>query len=160
MRFWIPNQLGYPHLFELNLRCLLSFLFQLSTGSTFRHSCNSLICRKHWRTASFLDTSNQISTLCAPGAFTVKVHFSAREKIMRIGQNGPLEKFMLFLFMRLNVACIANIWRDNICDINLCYRCLTRIIRINKLLQKNIALWYFKFLIRPHVATVILCNTL
>ena len=25
---------------------------------------------------------------------TVKVHFSAREKIMRIGQNGPLEKFM------------------------------------------------------------------
>ena len=26
----------------------------------------------------------------------VKVHFSMREKIMRIGQNGPLEKFMRF----------------------------------------------------------------
>ena len=46
---------------------------------------------------------------------TVKVHFSAREKIMLIGQNGPLEKFMRFLFMHLNVACITNIiWCDNI----------------------------------------------
>ena len=47
--------------------------------------------------------------------YTVKRHFSAREKIMRIGQNGPLEKFTRFLFMHLNVACITNIiWRDNI----------------------------------------------
>ena len=44
----------------------------------------------------------------------VKVHFSAREKIMWIGQNRPLEKFTRFLFMHLNVACMANIWRDNI----------------------------------------------
>jgi hypothetical protein len=29
---------------------------------------------------------------------------------MRIGQNGPHEKFT---FMRLNIACIANVWRDN-----------------------------------------------
>ena len=64
---------------------------------------------------------------------TVKVHFSVREKILRIGQNGPLEKFTRFLFMRLNVACITNIWRDNIyADTNLCDRRLTRIIRINK----------------------------
>ena len=41
----------------------------------------------------------------------VKVHFSACEKIMRI---GPLEKFTQFLLKCLNVACIANIWRDNI----------------------------------------------
>jgi hypothetical protein len=40
--------------------------------------------------------------------------FSAHEKIMRISQNGPLEKFTRFLFMRLNVACIANVWHDNI----------------------------------------------
>jgi hypothetical protein len=33
---------------------------------------------------------------------------------MRICQNGPLDKFMRFSFMRLNVACIANVWRDNI----------------------------------------------
>jgi hypothetical protein len=26
---------------------------------------------------------------------------------MRIGQNGPLDKFTRFLFMRLNVPCIA-----------------------------------------------------
>ena len=60
---------------------------------------------------------------------TVKVHFSACEKIMRIGQNGPLEKFTRFLFMCLNVACITNIWRDNIyADTNLCDRRLTRMI--------------------------------
>ena len=67
---------------------------------------------------------------------TIKVYFSAREKIMLIGQNGPLEKFMRFLFMRLNVACITNIiilCRDNIyADTNLCDCRLTRIIRINK----------------------------
>ena len=52
---------------------------------------------------------------------------------MRISQNGPLEKFTQFLFMCLNVACIINIWRDNIyADTNLCDRRLTRIIRINK----------------------------
>ena len=46
--------------------------------------------------------------------YTVKVHFSAREKIMQIGQNRPFEKFTRFLFMCLNVACITNIiWRDN-----------------------------------------------
>jgi hypothetical protein len=41
------------------------------------------------------------------GTPTVKRHFYAREKIMRIGQNGPLDKFTRFLFMRLNVPCIA-----------------------------------------------------
>ena len=49
---------------------------------------------------------------------------------MQIGQNGPLEKFTRFLFMRLNVAYIANIhvWRDNIyADTNLCDHRLTRI---------------------------------
>ena len=65
--------------------------------------------------------------------YTVKVHVSAREKFMRIGQNRPLEKFTRFLFMRLNVACIANIWRDNIyADTSLCDGRLTRIILINK----------------------------
>jgi hypothetical protein len=28
---------------------------------------------------------------------------------MRIDQNGPLERFTRFLFMCLNVACIANV---------------------------------------------------
>ena len=52
---------------------------------------------------------------------------------MRIGQNGPLKKFTRFLFMHLNVACITNIWRNNIyADTNLCDRRSTRIIRINK----------------------------
>ena len=47
---------------------------------------------------------------------------------MRIGQNGPLEKLIAFLFMRLNVTCIANIWHDNIyADTNLCDCRLTRI---------------------------------
>ena len=45
---------------------------------------------------------------------TVKVHFSVHEKIMRINQNRPLEKFIQFLFMCLNVACIINIWRNNV----------------------------------------------
>ena len=50
---------------------------------------------------------------------------------MRIGQNRPLEKFTQFLFMRLNVACITNIWRDNIyAETNLCDQRLTRIICI------------------------------
>ena len=65
---------------------------------------------------------------------TVKVHFSVREKIMRIGQNRPLEKFIRLLFMRLNIACITNIWRDRIyADTNLCVLRLTCIIRINKI---------------------------
>jgi hypothetical protein len=38
---------------------------------------------------------------------TVKRHFYAREKIMRMGQNGPLDKFTPFLFMRQNVPCVA-----------------------------------------------------
>ena len=64
---------------------------------------------------------------------TVKVHFSAREKIMQIGQNRPLENFTQFLFTRSKVACITNIWHDNIyVDTNLCDRHLTCIIRINK----------------------------
>ena len=61
---------------------------------------------------------------------------------MQIGQNGPLEKFTRFLFMSLNVACITNIWRGNIyADTNLCDHRLTHIIHINKLAQKNVALW-------------------
>ena len=32
--------------------------------------------------------------------YTVKRHFSACEKFMRICQNGPFDKFMRFLFMR------------------------------------------------------------
>jgi hypothetical protein len=47
---------------------------------------------------------------------------------MRIGQNGPLDKFTRFLFMRLNVPCIAMYGAIK----NLCDRRLTRIIRINK----------------------------
>jgi hypothetical protein len=39
--------------------------------------------------------------------YTVKRHFYAREKIMRIGQNGPIDKCTRFLFMCLNVPCIA-----------------------------------------------------
>ena len=38
---------------------------------------------------------------------TVKRHFYAREKFMRIRQNGPLDKFMRFLFMRSSTLCIV-----------------------------------------------------
>ena len=38
---------------------------------------------------------------------TVKRHFYAREKFMRICQNGPLDKFMRFLFMRSSALCIV-----------------------------------------------------
>ena len=63
---------------------------------------------------------------------------------MRISQNGHLEKFKRFLFMRLNIACIANVWRDNIyaaIQLILCDRRLTRIIHINKTRTKKVALW-------------------
>jgi hypothetical protein len=66
---------------------------------------------------------------------TIKRHFYVREKIMRIGQNGPLDKFTRFLFMRLNVPCIVIyiVWRDkNLCETNLCDCHLTRIIHVNK----------------------------
>ena len=66
---------------------------------------------------------------------TIKVHFSAREKIMQISQKRLL-KFMHFF---INIACITNIkflWCDNInfmqIQIILCDRRLTRIIHINK----------------------------
>ena len=32
--------------------------------------------------------------------YIVKRHFYAREKLMQIYQNGPLDKFIRFLFMR------------------------------------------------------------
>ena len=38
--------------------------------------------------------------------YTVKRHFYAGDKIMRICQNGPLDKFMHFLFMCSSVLCI------------------------------------------------------
>ena len=38
---------------------------------------------------------------------TAKRHFYACEKFIRIRQNGPLEKFMRFLFMRSSVQCIV-----------------------------------------------------
>ena len=66
---------------------------------------------------------------------------------MRIGQNRPLEKFTRFLFMRLNIACITNIYADT----NLCDRHLTRIIRVNKTrAEKIVALRYAS---RPERAT-------
>jgi hypothetical protein len=34
-------------------------------------------------------------------------YFYVREKFMRIAQNGPLDEFARFLFMRLNVPCIV-----------------------------------------------------
>ena len=63
---------------------------------------------------------------------TVKVLFSMCEKIMQIGQNGPLENLRdFYLCACLNVACIINIIYGTI--IFMRYNCrLTRIIiRIN-----------------------------
>ena len=40
-------------------------------------------------------------------ANTVKRHFYAYDKFMRIRQNGPLDKFMRFLFMCSSVLCMA-----------------------------------------------------
>ena len=65
---------------------------------------------------------------------TVKVHFSAPDKIMRIGQNWTLEKCT-----RLTLHDITSIiWHNSIyADTNLCDRHLTHII---KLTQKNVTL--------------------
>ena len=38
---------------------------------------------------------------------TIKQHFYAHDKFMRIRQNGPLDKFMPFLFMCFNILCIV-----------------------------------------------------
>ena len=38
---------------------------------------------------------------------TVKRHSYACEKFMQICQNGPLDKFMRFLFMRSSTLCIV-----------------------------------------------------
>ena len=45
---------------------------------------------------------------------TVKIHFSACEKIMRIGQNGPLEKITrcMFNFCRKR-ASVKNFYGEN-----------------------------------------------
>ena len=80
---------------------------------TLTNSFNTLIMNGPcyniiWHFSAYNNYLNQSSYV------TVKVHFSVCEKIMRMGQNGPLEKFMRFLFMRLNVARIANTWRNNI----------------------------------------------
>ena len=72
-------------------------------------SIESLNMKYHFLTCII----NQVNTTESRLIYTVKVHFSAREKIMQTGQNGPFEKFTRFLFMCLNVACITNIWCDN-----------------------------------------------
>ena len=65
--------------------------------------------------------------------YTIKRHFYARDKFMRICQNGSLDKFMRFLFMHSSALCIVSVWHDkNLCDTNLCDMCLTCIIHINK----------------------------
>ena len=52
---------------------------------------------------------------------------------MRICQNGLLDKFMCFLFMRSSALYIVtNGMIKNLCITNLCDRRLTHIIRINK----------------------------
>ena len=56
--------------------------------------------------------------------------FYACDKFMRDCQNGPLNKFMRFLFMHSS-AYESNVlvWRNkNLCNINLCDLCLTHII--------------------------------
>ena len=58
---------------------------------------------------------------------TVKQHFSACDKFMRICQNRPIDKFMWFLFMYSSTLCIVTYASTNLCNRN-----LTRIIRINK----------------------------
>ena len=37
--------------------------------------------------------------------YTIKRHFYAREKFMQICQNGPLDKYIRFLFMRSSTSC-------------------------------------------------------
>jgi hypothetical protein len=52
---------------------------------------------------------------------------------MRIGQNGPLDKFMRFLYYVSKCSMYCDVWRNkNLCETNLCDRHLTHIIRINK----------------------------
>ena len=49
--------------------------------------------------------SLEINGQSSPGA--LKRHFYVREKFMRSCQNGPLDKFMRFLFMRPSALCIV-----------------------------------------------------
>ena len=62
---------------------------------------------------------------------------------MQICRNGPLDRFMRFLFTHSSIQCIVTYGTTKICGTNLCDLCLTRIIRIDKsLYHKFVALWY------------------
>ena len=62
---------------------------------------------------------------------------------MRICQNGPLDKFMQFLFMRSSTLCkVIYGTIKNLCRTNLCDQIWPRIIRINKTHAKNVTLQY------------------
>ena len=54
-----------------------------------------------------LHTSQYFYTWLLVKLYTVKRHFYAREKFMQICQNGPLDKFMRFLFMYSSALCIV-----------------------------------------------------
>ena len=84
--------------------------------------------------------------------YTVKRHQYAHENIMRINQNGPLKKFTRFSFQRFMYY---NVWRDkNLCSTNICDWCLTRIIHINKVVQKNVTLQHAMFNIECSTCTM------
>ena len=42
------------------------------------------------------------------------------DKFMRIHQNGPLDKFMQFLFMHSSILCIVMYGAINLCSTDLC----------------------------------------
>ena len=60
---------------------------------------------------------------------------------MQIRQNGPLEKFMGFLFTCSSVSYIVMYGTINLCGTNLCNWRLTHIIRINKTHAEKMSLY-------------------
>ena len=78
---------------------------------------------------------------------TVKQHFYAHDKFMRICQNRPPDKFMQFLFLLCSVLCIVIYGAINLYSTNLCDRRLTRIICIKNVTHKFVALWYLQSLL-------------
>ena len=70
----------------------------------------------------------QVRLHCVPQSDT----FMPMINLCKICQNGPLDKFMQFLFMRSSVQCIVMYGMITNMQYYLCDRYLTRIIHVNK----------------------------
>ena len=66
---------------------------------------------------------------------------------MRIHRNRALAKFTQFFFMRTSISCIIMYGAIKLYAVQICDRCLTRIIHI-KLAPKNVALRYIYHILK------------